>query len=258
MQEDRRKVPWSDERRANHKAACNTPEFKESHRRALMERPRTSGPSVNSPLEKLLHGALLRAGISFRTQTKMCDRYFVDIEVVQRPVVIEADGNWHKLPARIEADRIRDAAIRATGFDVYRFDGAAINADPDACIAEVIKTAGLIPDVEPTADIRRMNVGPDNPLWRGGMETWTCEQCGNEFQNHQANRTFEKKFCSQECYGKWMSKHPEQNPVLTRWPHAGETECINGDGNPRYKHYSVCQDCNNQRRKDRRNQQVKI
>jgi len=214
MQEDKRKSPWTDEHRANHKAACNTPEFKESHRQSLMDRPIKSGPSVNSPLEKLLHGALLRAGLSFTTQTKMCDRYFVDIEILQKPVVIEADGRWHRMPDRIESDRQRDADIRALGFDVYRFDGAAINADPDACIAEVTQASGLIPDAEPVAIIKRMNVGPDNPLWRGGMETWTCDFCGNEFQNYKANRTLDKKFCNQDCYGSWMKAHPEAS---NRW-----------------------------------------
>ena len=186
----------------------------------------------------------------------MCGRYYADIEILQKPIVIEADGNWHTLPDRIEYDRQRDADIQACGNRVYRFNGAAINKDPDACISLVMVENDLVPDTDPIADIRRMNVGPDNPWWRGGQKSYTCDGCGIEFQSHRANRACVKKFCNQQCYGSWMRVHPEQSSVLARWPNAGNPMCANDDGRPRYRQYSVCRECHNVRRKERRLQQA--
>lgn len=213
-----RSYTWSDERKAKHKAACNTPAFKEAHRVSLLKRfDELRGPSAGSPLEALLHGALRRAGLSFTTQGRKLGRYVVDIELLQAPVIIEADGLLHRLERRKALDEIRDAALTKAGYQVFRFDGSQINADPDACIRSVVDAVGLTPDTDPIADIRRGGRGKDNPNWKGAQIEHTCSGCGNTFVQHRANRTYKKKFCDQKCYGAWLKANPEANPVRIRW-----------------------------------------
>lgn len=216
-----RKVIWSQERREAHKLAQNTPEAKAAHRAALLRRfeeGRVTGPSQGSPLEQLLHGALERAGLSFTTQRRKLGRYVVDIELLQLPVIIEADGLTHLLERQQAKDAIRDAALMEAGVRVYRFNGSEINADPDACIRKVIDAEGLTPDTDPVFDIRRGGRGKDNPFYKEGARTGhTCTQCGTVFIQYRVNRKHQKTFCTQKCYGAWMSDHPELSPVHVRW-----------------------------------------
>lgn len=213
-----RTYTWTDERRVNHKVACNAESFKEAHRVSLLKRfDELRGSSADSPLEALLHGALRRAGLSFTTQRGHLGRYVVDIELLQAPVIIEADGLSHRLERRKMLDRERDAALTEAGYRVFRFNGTQINADPDACVKAVVDAVGLTPDTDPIADIRRGGRGKDNPNWKGAQIEHTCSQCGGTFVQHRANRTHKKKFCNQKCYGAWMSAHPEQSPVHIRW-----------------------------------------
>ena len=75
-----------------------------------------------SPLEKHLHRALRKAGISFSTQQRLLGRYLADILITQKPVVIEADGNMHlhaKSRARRRARR-GHAGSRVRGVPVHR------------------------------------------------------------------------------------------------------------------------------------------
>lgn len=213
-----RTYEWSEDRRAAHKTACNTETFKEAHRQSLIGRlGEMRGPSADSPLEALLHGALKRAGLSFTTQRRKLGRYVIDIELAQAPVIIEADGFIHRLERQRAKDQARDAALTEAGYRVLRFDGSQINADPDACIAQVIEACGLTPDTDPVADVRRGGRGPDNPSWKGGQVEHTCTQCGGTFLQHRANRSYGKTFCNSKCYGAWMREHPEQSPVRARW-----------------------------------------
>ena len=160
---------WTDERRANHRAAIDRPEWRAKSRENLLKRlPSMRGPSANSPLEKLLHGALIKTGISFSTQRVLLGRYCVDILLHQAPVILEADGALHNL--RQVQDAARDAALAASGYRVFRFTGSEINRGADDCIAEVIAACGLTPDTEPVADIRTGMMGPDNPNWTGGPQ----------------------------------------------------------------------------------------
>jgi very-short-patch-repair endonuclease len=218
-----RTCSWTQEWRANHKMACNRPEVKAAHREALLRRfeeSRVTGPSAGSPLEKLLHGALKRAGVSFTTQRRKLNRYVVDIELLQVPVVIEADGLKHQLERQKAKDVIRDAALTEAGYQVFRFTGTEINAGPDACIRRVIEATGVVPDLEPIADIRRGARGSDNHNWRPDSKVeHTCTQCGKVFVRYRSNRTYKKTFCSQKCYGSWMSEHSDENPVYVRWEH---------------------------------------
>lgn len=222
-----RSYTWTDERKAKHKAACNTPEFKEAHRVSLLKRfDELRGPSADSPLEAMLHGALKRAGLSFTTQSRKLDRYVVDIELLQAPVLIEADGLRHRLDRQQAIDAARDAALYEAGYQVFRFTGTEINADPDACIRSVIDAAGLTPDMDPIAEIRRGGKGKDNPNWKGAQIEHTCSGCGETFVQQRANRTYTKKFCNQKCYGAWLKANPAANPVHTRWEKHREQQVV--------------------------------
>lgn len=211
-------TPWAAERKANHWAATHTPEWREKNRQNLLKRlPTMRGPSANSPLERLLHGALLAAGISFVTQRRKLGRYVVDIELVQAPVIIEADGSLHHVNR--ERDRIRDEALVEAGYRVFRFSGTEINRSPAMCVQKVQFECGLVPDVDPVGTIRDGMTGEDNPNWGGGRRTCTCTQCGDEFEEpkQRGSRNYDKTFCRKECYYDWIRAHPESGVVHVRW-----------------------------------------
>ena len=196
-----RKFVWTDERRANHKAATNTPTFKEAHRVSLLNRfDMLRGNATNSPLESLLHAALNRAGVSFTTQRKKLGKYVVDIEVIQKLVIIEADGLRHRLERQQALDVMRDTELAEIGYQVFRFSGTEINADADVCVRLVMDKAELTPDIDPIADIRRAGSGEDNPNWRGGKNHYFCDFCGSDFEAYASCRTSDRTFCNQECW----------------------------------------------------------
>lgn len=210
---------WSDERRAAHKAAVNTPEWRAKNRENLLARlPQMRGQSANSPLEKLLHAALLKSGISFSTQRVLLSRYCVDILIIQKPVVVEADGAFHHLPHSKVRDAERDAALADAGYRVFRFTGTRINRDAMACAAEVICEAGLTPDAEPVADIRTGMTGTDNPNSAGDpTQPVFCEDCNAELDWYMYRyRAMRQKFCNEECYRSWLSVHPTAKDLPLR------------------------------------------
>lgn len=174
----------------------------------------------------LLHGALKRAGLSFTTQRGKLGRYVVDIELLQAPVIIEADGLTHQLERRKALDAVRDAALADAGYKVFRFNGTQINADPDACIRLVVDATGLTSDTDPIADIQRGARGKDHPNWKGAQIEHTCTSCGSVFVQHRSNRTYEKKFCNQKCYGDWMRANPQASPVHIRWKKHREQQVV--------------------------------
>jgi very-short-patch-repair endonuclease len=181
----------------------------------LTRLPTMAGPSANSPLERLLQAALLKAGLSFSTQRVLLGRYCVDILLQQAPVVVEADGALHHL--RKDKDAERDTALTAFGYRVFRFAGSRINTDPDGCIREVIAACDLTVDAVPVADIRNGMCGEENPNWRGGEQPMTCDQCGQTFRKVRSARGSKKKFCNSKCYGAWLRANPEQSNVHVRW-----------------------------------------
>ena len=199
-----RKFVWTDERRANHKAATNTPTFKEAHRTSLLSRfDLLRSSATDSPLEKLLHAALNRAGVSFTTQQVKLGKYSVDIELLQTPVIIEADGFNHRLERQQVKDQIRDANLSQAGYRVFRFTGTEINADADGCVQSVMNATGVTADINPIADIRRQGKGPDNPNWRGGKAKLECLHCHRPFESYRRN----SKFCNMECYTAHRREH---------------------------------------------------
>ncbi len=200
---------WTDERRRNHRAAIDRPEWRAKSRENLLKRlPGMTGPSANSPLEKLLQAALMKTGIGFSTQRVLLDRYCVDILINQARVILEADGALHHL--RKAQDAERDAALGEAGYQVFRFSGSEINRDAMGCVAKVTKACGLEPDELPVYDIRTGMMGEENPNWQGGPVTVICEQCGAETTRNAFRLKQKKRFCNSKCYGAWLSEHPEQ------------------------------------------------
>ncbi len=188
---------WTEERRRHHREAIDRPEWRAKSRENLLRRlPSMRGPSANSPLEQLLQAALLAAGISFETQVRKLDKYVVDIEIVQAPIILEADGALHRL--RKVRDAARDADLVTAGYTVHRFTGTEINRDPSACIERVIAAHALVPDREPKAIIRNGMVGSNNPHWDGGRRTLTCQRCGRVFVEPR-RAGYARKYCGREC-----------------------------------------------------------
>jgi very-short-patch-repair endonuclease len=194
---------WSPERRAAHKTATSTPEFAQKSREALLKRlPTMRGPATNTAIERRMHDALKKSGIGFTTQSLLLERYLVDIELHQAPIVIEADGSQHTLRDRKAKDAARDADLIAAGYRVFRFPGWEINADAAVCVQRVIDACGLVPDKEPVYEIRTRFAGASHPLWKGGKREYVCESCGETFLAQPKHRTGKHIYCSKKCYGK--------------------------------------------------------
>lgn len=194
---------WTPEHRAAHKLATSTPEFAEMSRQALLARlPRMrESPAVNSQIERRLHDALIKAGIGFTSQSLLLGSYLVDIEISQVPVVIEADGSQHQLREQKAKDAIRDAALAAAGYRVFRFTGSQINGDSVACVGAVIAACGLVPDEAPVFDIRTGFSGELHPHWKGGKREFTCDVCGTAFLSQPAHRPGPNYYCGTKCAG---------------------------------------------------------
>lgn len=216
---------WTPEWRAAHYAATQTPEFAEKSRQALLQRlPRMRGPAVNTAIERRLHDALRAAGIGFTTQSLLLGRYLVDIDLREARIVIEADGAQHTLPDKKLADAERDTALTAAGYQVFRFTGSEINTDAAQCIRRVIDARGLEAETDPIFEIRTRFAGPAHPRWKGGPAEFACDQCGTLFKKARQNRTGERRFCSQRCYGLWLHEHPEASKRRLRrdWSDLGK------------------------------------
>jgi len=187
-----------------------TPQFRQQSREALLQRlPCMRGPATDTPIERRLCDALMAAGIGFTTQSLLLDRYLVDIELHQAPIVLEADGAQHTLRDQRIKDAERDTALTAAGYRVFRFTGSKINHDAAVCVREVVAACGLTPDGDPVYDIRTRFAGPLHPRWT--RVKFTCEQCGTEFWKPPSHRAFGHVFCKQRCYGDWLHEHPEVN-----------------------------------------------
>jgi len=171
--------------------------------RAIMLKrlPVMRGAATNSPIERRMQDALMAVGIGFTTQSVLLDRYLVDIEIHQAPIVIEADGAQHTLRIQKAKDAERDTALTAAGYRVFRFTGSEINADAVLCVRRVIDACFLVPDQEPIYEIRTAFTGELHPLWKGGKREFTCEICGVVFMAQPAHRKGPHIYCSMQCNG---------------------------------------------------------
>ena len=186
----------------------NDPAWREEQRKKWLERLPSMQAARNggSPLEKYLHRALRKEGISFSTQRIILDRYVADILITQKPVVIEADGNMHLHAGARKRDAQRDMDMREAGYEVYRFHGKAICNDADGCIRQVIDAAGLTRDTEPVYDIRNGLMAEANPRWKGGKPEWTCAKCGKKFRAYRRSGGKAPRTCGRQCQGEWQAE----------------------------------------------------
>ena len=89
-----------------------------------------------SPLERALHDALVAAGIPARPGVEVAGhRLDLAVEVGDLRLDVECDGAAYHRDRR--ADATRDERVRAAGWEVLRFPGRRIHADPAGCAAEV-------------------------------------------------------------------------------------------------------------------------
>ncbi len=156
---------------------------------------------ANTPIELRLQNVLKTLGIGFSTQTLLLGHYIVDIEIHQQRIVLEADGADHLRPTQIAKDELRDVALTAAGYRVFRFTGSEINSDATRCIQQVVSACGLVPDAPAVYNIRTLFVGEGHPLWKGGKREFTCEVCGVVFLAQPKHRRGPHIYCGRTCFG---------------------------------------------------------
>jgi very-short-patch-repair endonuclease len=64
-------------------------------------------------------------------------RFVVDFACLRARLIIEVDGGVHALPDVALRDYERDAALRAEGFTILRFDARRVSGDLDAVVSEI-------------------------------------------------------------------------------------------------------------------------
>jgi len=111
-------------------------------------------PKENSPAERLLHQALISAKLSFETQSRELDKYWPDVKLHQKSIIIEVDGWAHKMKERAEYDAMRDAALTKAGFTVIRLTNEQVEKDADDCVSKIMQDHDLKPEENPTVSIR--------------------------------------------------------------------------------------------------------
>ena len=167
---------------------------------------------INTPCEAMFHQALIRARLSFETQSHPAgDRYEADIELTQKPIVIEVTNSPGEKRAAPRRER-KTAALEAAGYRVYWFSNHQARTDPDAAVRRVMRENGLQPEAAPAVLIRANRtgqVGVHNPNWGGGPATTPCEWCRTPVTSGKRNYGKSARFCSSKCYGEWMHEHPE-------------------------------------------------
>ena len=176
--------------------------------------PHRKTPLANTPIEQLLHRALMEEGIGFATQKCVAGRYIVDILINQAPVVIEADGaQFHARPEAQAKQVIRDAAHEAAGYRMFHFTGKEIKADTAGCVRQVADAAGLVRDEEPLYEIRpnRKQTRKRKPA----VLELVCARCGEKF-----TAPSRRKFCSPEhvsLHLSEMGKKGKGRPKSAEW-----------------------------------------
>lgn len=127
------------------------PAWREEQRQKWLDRlPVHRGNGQPSRPEVLLRETFRAARISYTSNASLHGgRYFVDILIHQKPVVIEADGSSHYIKSARESDRLRDADLTQDGYTVVRLDYRDIDSDVSACVNDVIMRFKLQPEESP-------------------------------------------------------------------------------------------------------------
>ena len=139
------------------------------------------------------------------------DAEIQDVELHQAPIVIEVTNSPGEKRAKDRRER-KTADLQAAGYHVYWFSNHQARNWADTCVYRVMQAHGLEPEDNPVALIRANRIGQTGPHgsnWSGGARQFRCEQCGTAFESHKRNGGKDARFCSSECYGKWMHEHPD-------------------------------------------------
>lgn len=89
--------------------------------------------------------------------------------------------------------------------------------------------------------------GEENPHYKGGRQTFICDQCGESFKKYPADRRNGHVFCEYSCFEKWETIHGESRNYGPDWEEirqkvierddrtctfesCGKTECEDGRG----------------------------
>lgn len=115
-------------------------------------------PKMNSPQEQLFQQALIRAALSFETQPRII-RFFPDVKLHQKPILIEIDSWGHQMADCLKFDRQRDALLAGEGYTVVRFMNEQVEAGADGLVKQVMDRFGLHPEDDPVAIIRSRRGG---------------------------------------------------------------------------------------------------
>jgi very-short-patch-repair endonuclease len=92
-------------------------------------------------------------------------RYYPDIKLSQRPIIIEVDGWGHYMLKNAEIDAHRDAELREAGYEVVRFTNEQVEADADECVRGLVARFGLEPEESPVALVRSRRGGTPIPTF---------------------------------------------------------------------------------------------
>lgn len=155
-----RNFKWGPEQYAKREAAVDRGAYKGSQRERF-RRMGSQAPKMNSPQEILFHQALIRARLSFETQSRIV-RFYPDIKLHQQPVLIEIDSWGHQMPKPAEFDKKRDAELAKVGYAVVRFTNEQVDTDVDGCVQQVVAQFDLQPEENPVAVIRDKRPWPGN------------------------------------------------------------------------------------------------
>lgn len=100
-----------------------------------------------TPGERRLWAELrdLRAqGLHFRRQVAI-GTFVVDFACLRRKLVIEIDGSQHNNDAHAERDRLRDAELQSSGFNVLRFWNTDVSSNLGTVLDTICAYAGVTP-----------------------------------------------------------------------------------------------------------------
>lgn len=86
-------------------------------------------------IERRLADALNAAGISFKFQYVVGDKFLCDFAFPHAMLIVECDGEyWHSTPQQRKRDASKDAYLQACGYTVLRLSDKRIEQDVDSCI----------------------------------------------------------------------------------------------------------------------------
>lgn len=95
-------------------------------------------------IELAVYAVLDELGIPYEPE-KEIGMYHVDISLLEKPVVIEVDGEyWHSKLGASKMDAKRDRFLQKKGYTVIRLLEKAIREDAKKCTIEALKVLGIV------------------------------------------------------------------------------------------------------------------